>query len=285
MSISMKPKFICALPDPVVNGQKCTSVAGICNHGNTAFIVKSLGSSSDNKYYPFAILKVSKFSSKPKVTTINVKNVKAKHANSITYARADGASKGSLFVTTSNPKTKTQVYKLSTSGKVEKELLYYGPDGQKSTISLISYYGMVDGRMMFITNGNAKDGRKRYNLTSFDGEKLMFYKALFTGENTDSDSYTNNDFTYQDGKLYHTFFKKSKGIVKYNRIYVYDVVGAANYEIRNASMIIKANATKDYDKCYEVEGVVLRDNKLYSANNLASSKADKNKDAVLRLAE
>lgn len=289
--ISVKSKAICTLPNPTVAGQACTATCGVTNWGTTMFVLKSRGSANDNKLYPISLIKISKYNSSPSVKTITVKknskelgNV-AKHANSICYARAEGESSGSLFVTTGNKKNKVQVIKMNSSGKVEKELYYYGPDGQKSTISLITYYGMKDGKMMFITNGNAKDGRKKYNLSYFDGSNLRFYKSLCYGEDTDSSDYTSNDITYQNGKLYHTFFKKSGNIIKYNRIYVYDLsnIDSLNGQIISAEKMIQSNASSTYNKKYEIEGVITYNNVMYAATNSESSTASKNKDTIFKL--
>lgn len=285
----VKAKAICQLPDPKVNNQVCSAVCGVTNHGKTVFVLKSLGSSADNKYYPTIVLKTS-LASNPKVSTITLKkdgkalgNV-ARHANSITYARADGASSGSIYICTGNPKSKTQVYKVSSSGKVEKELSYINSTGAKDTISLISYYGMIDGKMMFIVNGTGKDGRKKYILAYLDGNSLRHYKVLGYGEIVDD--YTGNDFTYSNGKLYHTFFKKSKGIIKYNRIYIYDFsnIDALNGQILTKIDVLQSNADSTYNKKYEIEGVIEKDGIIYAAANAESSNAAKNKDALFKLA-
>lgn len=291
--VNTTSKAICTLPDPVVNGQKLTAVCGITNWGQTAWVLKSKGSASDNTQYPISIIKISKYDGKnPTIKTITVKkngtavgNI-ARHANSITYARKDGDEHGSLYITTGNKKDKKQIIKMDTSGNIEKEYYYYGPDGAKSTISTITYYGMINGTMMFITNGNAKDGRKKYNLTSFDGTKFQYYKGLCFGEETESIDYNSNDFTYSNGKLYHCFFKyNSSNIIKYNRIYVYDFsnINSLNGQIITADYYYQSNADSTYNKKYELEGVILRNNIIYAATNSESSNILKNKDTVFKL--
>ena len=289
----MDSNLISTLSDPVVSRQKLTAVCGCVNWGQTLWILKSKGSVKDNVQYPISILKVSKFdTNNRKVSTITVKkNGKAvagiaRHANSITYARPDGAEHGSLYIATGNKKDKKQIIKMDTSGNIEKECYYYGPDGQKSTISEITYYGMINGTMMFITNGNTKDGRKKYNLTSFDGSSFRYYKGLAFGENTEEDDYVSNDFTYADGKLYHCFFKTNKsGVIKYNRIYAYNFsnIDLLNGQVIPAEFYYQVNASSNYDKKYEVEGFVIRNYIGYIACNSESSKASYNKDSVFKL--
>ena len=43
------------IPTPTVDGKKLSNTSAICNDGETAYILRTCGSSSDNKKYPFAI--------------------------------------------------------------------------------------------------------------------------------------------------------------------------------------------------------------------------------------
>ena len=286
-------KLICTLPDPIVSGQKLTATCAVDNWGVTMFILKSKGSASDNKKYPISIIKVSKFTTTPTIKVITVKkNCKelgncALHANSLCYARKEGESKGSLYVTTGNPKDKVQVIKMNSSGVVEQELYRYDIYGNKAKVSNLTFYGNINGKMYFITCiGYSSEGRLKYKLMEFDGSKFQDIRTIFSGAVTKDTGYSRNDITYKEGKLYHTFFKKnSKGIIYKNKIYVYDISSLTTLtgQVVEPIEILYSEAPKEYNKKYELEGVITYQGNIYAAGNMESSNASKNKDSVFKI--
>lgn len=285
-------KLMCNLPDPVVNKITCTSMCGITSWGTTAFVLKSKVDDSNSKKKPITIIKISKFNTTPKVTTITVKkngksagNI-ATHANSICYARKEGDSKGSLYITTKNPKDKVQVIKMNTSGVIEKELYRYTTKGEKAAVGTLTFYGTINGKMYFICPSGTNDNRVRYKLLEFTGDKFVDVKTLFYGAETENSNYIRNDITYKDGKFYHCYYKKdSKGISKYNRIYVYDIHDffSLNGQVIEPIEMLYLEAPKDYNKGFEIEGITIYQGGLYIVGNMGSTIASKNKDGLFKM--
>lgn len=285
-------KLLCNLPDPVVNKIICTSTCGITSNDTTAYILKSKVDSLNEKKKPISIIKVSKFNTSLKVSTIVVKkngkvagNV-ATHANSICYAKKEGEAKGHLFITTKNPKEKPQVIKMTTSGVIEQELYRYTTNGQKAAIGTITFYGNINGKMYFICPSGTSNNRVRYKLLEYTGDRFVDVKDLFYGASTENTNYNRNDITYKDGKFYHCFYKKdSKGVAKYNRIYVYDIYDLAllNGQVLEPTEMLFLEAPKEYNKGFEIEGITTYQNGLYIAGNMGSTIASKNKDGLFKL--
>lgn len=289
MPINASVKVVCALPDPVVSNQKLTATCGVHNHGDTMYVLKSKGSKSDNKKYPLCFIKVLKFNSAPKPKVVYIKkNGKdlgnyAIHANSITYARPDGTSDNWLFISTSNGKTAPNVLMIDTMGAVKRECYVYNTNGERTSLNSLTYYGMYNGQMHFIGVNGTSENRVRYRFYKFDGFNFQALSYQFFGDVTQDNGYSKNDITYANGILYHVMFKSSTKVIKNNRVYCYNIQNMNIDQFHGqsiASTLIQCNAPKDYDKKFELEGVVERERKLYTAGNVESSNQSKNHDNV-----
>lgn len=292
-TISTTIKRVCTLPNPVVSGHTLNSVAAAVNYGSTLFVLKTKGVSSDNKYYPISIIKIAKFnaSGTPTAKSLTVKKnskvygAKCIHANSITCAKPEGASKGYLYVATGNSKDKPQVLKIDFKGNVEQELYRYNIKGEKASLGTLTYYGQIDGKMYFISPNGSSNNRIRFALVEYDGKKFQNIRTLFYGAETVNTSWTRNDITYRGGKFYQTFFKSVKGVIKQNRIYVYHLGDISTLVGQNLepNEILEVSGPKEYDKCFEVEGVVEYKDILYGAIKSRDSKSNPNRDTIFKI--
>ena len=282
----MKSTFLANIPSPLVDGKKLTNISSICNDGYTAYALKTCGSSSDNLLYPIAIYKIEKFTTKPKVTLINVKkNNKiyrnCRHANDITFAD------GYLYIATMNNKDRAQLVKISINGTVKKEYMY--DKGGNSAFHTCTYYGKINGKLYFIVNISGGDGVRRYNLVHIEGDKVVFDKGFHTKKNEIPEAYTANAIYYDPLKkrFYNTFFtKNSKGKIKtcyLNSYKINDIFTTDEISINNQYIVA---ADSNYTEKFELEALTMVDNKKYIVCNCGSSKGGKyNEDGLFKITE
>lgn len=267
------------IPTPTVDGKKLSNTSAICNDGETAYILRTCGSSSDNKKYPFAIYKVSNFNTKPKFTLLNIKGGKAIHANDMTFVD------GYIYVQTSNKKDDVQLIKISKDGKIKGEYKYL-KGSSYNKIHGCTFAGKYNGELYFIVGISDTQNKKRYNLAKINGDTLVFANITYLSQEI-SDDYVANGIYYDPikGRFYNTFYVKStKGVIKKNHLFSYKLpdVFSSGQLVVNSDYTIKAPS--EYNKKFELEDVVLCDNKKFIVCNCESSKGGNyNQDGLFKV--
>ena len=57
MDVKMKHSLVQKLPNPIVDGYKLTAVSSMTITGTSLYVLKSCGSTADNKLYPMVLYK------------------------------------------------------------------------------------------------------------------------------------------------------------------------------------------------------------------------------------
>lgn len=291
VTVKTKATPMFSVPNPVIAGWKLTAVDSATIMNNNMFVLKSRSDSFELK--PICIYKIADFatSTDPKQTLIKIKNSAGKeltalsrHCNSITWAPNEGSTTGPFFIATMNLADEPQVLQVSLSGVLKKEILYK-KEGKNTRMFNLSYVGMENGYRKFICGVGMKSSRYRYDFALLKGSTLEYTGVSFSGTN-EIEKWTHNDITYYNGKLFTTHFKvDDKGVIAYNRIYVYKVPtslsGTGN--ILEPTKCIISNKPKAYDKKFEIEAFCPRNGSWYGSYNCESSDVANHKDFVFKL--
>lgn len=267
----MNPNLITTITSPTVLGMKLTGLGGITVSGTTAYILKSCGKSTDQTLYPVAICKITNFIKSPKVTTISISKKIARHANDITYGDKH------LFIATMNHSNAPQLIKVNTKGEIKKQYKYL-KDGIYHSFSTCDYLE----KDTFIVGTGTKDGKRMYDIAKIVGNDLIYIGVTFYSQPIPS-NYTANATYYDIARkvFYNTFFERDKkGLIKSNHIFSYKLNEAHQLTLVNEFIV---EAPKEYNKKFEIEGVITDGTIKYIACNCESTSSTYNKDGLFRL--
>lgn len=274
----MKHSLICKLPNPIVGGDKLTTVCSMTNNNEALYILKSCGKT--DKIYPMCIYKVDKFNTKPVVSKINVtKNGKvakiAKHANGIAFAN------NALFVITMNTSSsgKPQLLKINLDGEIKKEI-FYKKNGIVSECSSIAYIGKdKNDKLKFVLGVQNSADTYFYDVAILKGTTLEYSGISFACMKGFNE--IPNDIYYMNGYLFATYFKENDGQIKQSSIYKYFIRTVTNGSTLKPITVFVDKA-KSTETKYEIEGLVIYNGIKYVACNRSSTVDADNKDGVFR---
>ena len=287
MDIKMKHNLIQTLPNPIVSGYKLTLLSSMTIVGNNLFVLKSCGATADNKLYPMVLYKIANFNKTPSVTKLVIKNSKgnvakiARHANGITYAKKDAKSDGFFYIATMNDATHPQLLKVNLSGVIVKQINYIKND-VVTLFNSINYLGKnADGNLRFII-GIKKNGSQYIYDRAVLVAGILKYDNVTFSINIPT-GYTSNDIYYKANNLYSTFFcYNEKDEIRTNKILCTNIKNVKNGAILTPETIYIDNA-KTKETKYEIEGIVIYNDVIYSASNRASLDANYKEDGVFEL--
>lgn len=286
---NLKYSLISDIPSPVVDGYSITNISSLAIDGTTLYVLKTCGQDVYSEY-PISIYKITTFNTNPKISKLNItKNGKtankvAYHANSITYGIKKDASVGYLFVATMNAIDKPQLLMTTRKGEIKKEI-YYKKNGVNTAFSCIDFMGTnSNNKYKFIVGYRSDTCHRAYDVVTLSGSILEYSGITFYSQEL-PESYISNDIYYKNKNFYNTFYFMTGDKILKNIIYNYNLSSIKNGMILNPSNTYKVNASKNHDKRFEVEGLIIYNSLKYIVANCNSSIKQYNKDGLFKLIE